>query len=132
MKAWTHGFGVTDIAAAAGGLAAATMIPGMIIKPSAGAIELNTMQKVLKVVIGVVAAFGAGAAAKSFLTEKAGQAAAAGGLAGVVAQAVGAFTPYSIGRPALMAGSRVRRFGEATTVSPAYTREGETVQLIQP
>ena len=131
LKNWTHGFGVTDIAAAAGGLAASTMLPGMFIKLNAGATELTTMQKVLKVVIGTVAAFAAGAAAKSFLTEKAGQAAAAGGLAGVVAQAVGAFTPYKIGgQPALMAGRTIRRFGEASNV-PSYP-QGETVQLIQP
>ena len=129
VKEWTQGVDLMDAGCAVGGLAASTMIPGLIIKPSAGATELTTMQKVLKVVVSLGAAIGAGALGKAMISPGAGKAAIIGGIAGTAAQALGMFTGIKIGQRALGSG---RRLGVTETLSPRFTPEGEQTGIILP
>jgi len=130
MREWTQGVDATDAVAAVAGLAGATMIPGMLIKITAGAVELTTTQKFLKVAVALGAAVGIGAAARSFMSPSAGKAAVIGGLAGAGTQIVNMMRPGTIGRMALP--NPGRRLSESTVISPAPGRESETVSLIQP
>lgn len=125
VKGWTQGVGVMDAVAGVGGLALAYWLPGMIIKTAD-----TTTKKVLKVVMGVVAAGGAGYLANAVGGKRLGQAAVIGGLAGTAAQALGTFTNIKIGRPNPMLGPV--RIGYPEMVSPSFTREGENVVLLQP
>lgn len=129
MREWTQGVGVMDAAAAAGGLAASTMIPGMIIKDS-----VTTGQKIMKLLVSLGAAIGAGALGRAMVSPGAGKAAMIGGVAGTAAQAIGMFTNIQIGQQSRAISGRPtsRRLGETVTVSPATTREGETVSVILP
>ena len=131
-----QGVDATDALAAVGGLAAATMVPGWLIKPAAGTTTLTTMQKLLKVAIAVGSALAAGMAAKSFLSAKAGKAAVIGGIAGTGVQVVNMVRPATIAQGQLMSPPGFRGYSspirETTTISPSTSREGETVQFIQP
>lgn len=91
-----QGVGIEEGAAAIGGLAAATMLPGYIVKLEAGATELTTTQKLLKFGVALGAAGLAGMIGKS-VSARMAQFAVAGGLAGAGAQAIGAFTDIKIG-----------------------------------
>ena len=122
LRQWTQGVSAMDAVAAVGGLAAATMLPGMIIRTP----PTTTGGKLVKVLVSLVAAFGAGYVARN-LGQRAGQAAIIGGLAGTATQALSAFTTVRIG-----SGSIRRAIGEPITVSPSYTREGETVGVLTP
>ena len=133
VREWTQGVDLMDAGCAVGGLAAATMLPAMLIKPSAGATELTMMQKFLKLAASIGAAFGAGAMGKAMISPKAGKAAVIGGIAGAASQAIGMFTSFKIGdRRTLASPYPGRRIGSSTVVSPSTTRESETVSVIEP
>ena len=122
IREWTQGVDLMDAGAAVGGLAAATMIPGIIVK------DTTTMGgKILKLVISLGSAMGAGALGRAMISPSAGKAAIIGGVAGTAAQALGMFTNVKIGERKML-----RRIGETTTISPGVTREEESVSLIQP
>ena len=124
LKQWTQGVSAMDAVAAVGGLAAATMLPGMFIRTA----PTTTGGKLGKVLVSLVCAFGAGYLARN-LGPRAGQAAIIGGLAGTATQALSAFTTIKIGS----GGPVIRRaIGEPITVSPSFTREGETVGVLTP
>ena len=121
---WTQGVGLMDAAAAVAGLAASTMIPGMIVKTAD-----TTGSKVLKLAVSLGAAIAAGMVFKR-IAPGSSKAAVVGGMAGTVATALSMFTGIKIGGPlALPSG---RRIGETTMISPSFTREGERVSMIQP
>ena len=124
MREWTQGVDLMDGIAAVGGLAAATMIPGLIVKDTS-----TTGKKLLKLVVAIGCALGAGALGRSMVSSAVGRAAILGGVAGVGAQALGAFTSVQIGQPKLLGRGRI---GETTLISPSLTREGERVGIIQP
>ncbi len=119
-KEWFGGLDLMDMGAALGGLAAATMLPGMVIKTTE-----TTGQKLLKTGVAFACAIGAGFVFRN-VSPTAGKYAIAGGVAGALAQALGAFTGITIGRPS------PRRIGTSTMVSPSFSREQESVQLITP
>lgn len=130
-KEWTQGIGYQDVAAAALGLSMATLIPNMVVKDTS-----KTTGKLLKLAVSFGAAVAAGMVARSVFSQKAGQAAIAGGLAGTAVQGLSSLANIKIAEPIGNAiarpqlGSGGVRSGE--TVSPARTREGETVQTIWP
>lgn len=92
-KEWFGGMDIMEMGAALGGLAAATMIPGMIITTTT-----TTANKVMKAIASFVCAIGAGFIARN-VSPGAGKAAMTGGIAGALAQTVGLFTTIKIGGP---------------------------------
>ena len=92
LKGWTMGLGVMDVAAAVGGLAAATMIPNMLIRTPV----TTTTSKVLKVALAFGSAIGVAMLIRSVVGSKAGQMAAVGGIAGATAQTLATFTTFKI------------------------------------
>jgi len=123
---WFAGLDLMDMGAAAGGLLASTMLPGIFVK------ETNTtLQKLGKILLALLSAAGAGFIFKSFAKNpSAGKAAVAGGVAGAVVQAIGLFTDINIGGVRRIGPGR--RIDSAEVISPAMNREQETVQLITP
>ena len=118
-REWTQGVDLMDAGAALGGLAASTMLPGMIVRTA------DTMgQKIWKLVVCLGATVGAGMVLRN-VSPGAGKMAVAGGLAGTLSQALSMFTNVKIGQPG-------RSIRTSTVVSPSYSREQETVQLITP
>ena len=125
MKEWTQGVDLMDAGAAVGGLAMATVVPGMIVKTT------DTMtQKLMRLAVSLGAAVGAGALGRSMISPSAGKAAIIGGVAGTAAQAIGMFTTIQIGQPRRLGSPR--RLGETMTVSPRFTPEGEQTGVILP
>jgi len=123
MREWTQGVDLMDAGAAVGGLAAATMIPGMIVTSTA------TMgQKLWKLTVALGCAVGAGALGRAMISPSAGKAAIIGGVAGTSAQALGMFTNIQIGQRGRLGGG----LGSAVNVTPAHSRSEEVVQLIRP
>lgn len=120
---WFAGMDLVDVGAAAGGLVASSMIPSLFVKDA-----VTTWQKVGKIILALVSTAGAGFIARN-ISPSAGKAAVAGGIAGTVVQIIASFTSINLGFRQLNPG---RRIGSSTVVSPAYTREQETVQLITP
>lgn len=118
-KEWFAGMNFMDMGAALGGLASSTMLPGIFIKTAD-----TTGQKLLKVLVSFACAAGAGFVFRN-VSPAAGKYAVAGGVAGALAQTLGAFTTVQIGRPG-------RSIRTSTVVSPSASREQETVQLITP
>ena len=93
-----------DAGAALGGLAASTMLPGLVVKDTS-----TTTGKVLKITAALASTVLAGFVFKN-VNLVAGRMAIAGGLAGTLTQVIGMFTDIQIGRPV----SRVRgRIGES-------------------
>jgi len=122
VREWTQGVDLMDAAAAVGGLAASTMIPGMIVKTT-----VTTWDKILKLAISLGAAVGAGSVARSMVSPSAGRAAIIGGIAGTAAQAITMTTGIQIGGPKALRPGRPQ-FRETIHVSPA----AEEVQMIRP
>lgn len=133
LGSYTHGIGGKEIAAAAGGLILANMLPPMLIKSTT---TLTMSQKLMRIGVAFGASLLAGVGAKSALGSDAAKAAVAGGLAGTAVQTVKAFTTWNIGEGQMMlpapqgGGSRV--ISESRTVSPPFARSDETVGLIMP
>lgn len=123
-REWTQGVDLMDAGAAVGGLAAATMIPAMIVP-----VTNTNMQKFWKLLASIGSAVGAGALGRAMISQSAGKAAIIGGVAGAAAQAIGMWTTFQIG-----GAKRIGRrgLGEAALVSPPTSREGEIVSVIQP
>jgi len=117
FREWTQGVDLMDAGAAVGGLAAATMLPGMLVR------DTSTMgRKFMKLLVSLGAAMGAGALGKAMISASAGKAAIIGGIAGTSAQALGMFTNIKIGQPV------GRRIGETFNVPSSQ----EQVQMIVP
>jgi len=121
-REWSQGIDLTDAGAAVGGLAASTMLPGMLVR-----VADTTGQKLLKIGASLACALGAGYIAKN-ISPSAGKAAVTGGVAGTVVQALGMFTSIQIGEPKRLS----RRIGEKVMVSPIMTRSDEEVSVIIP
>ena len=123
-REWLGGMDLMEMGAALGGLAASTMLPGMLVK------ETGTMgQKILKAIASFGSAIGAGFVFRN-VSPSAGKYAIAAGMAGALAQTLGLFTGLKIGQP--MRFLPRGRMGDATLVSPAYSREQESVSVIEP
>ncbi len=117
------GMDLMDMGAAAGGLVASTVLPGMIIKDTS-----TTMGKVLKVGVAL-----GGAALAGFVfakvSPKSAKFAVAGGVAGALVQAIGAFTPLKLGAGNISAArylppireSRFESGGDASGVQVSVT-----------
>lgn len=106
--------GLMEAGAALGGLAAATMVPGLVVKTAD-----TTGQKLLKVIVSLGATAAAGYAFKQ-VNATAGKMAVAGGLAGTLTQALAMFTNIKIGgQPARVSAPRTMgRIGQ--TIVPEF------------
>ena len=121
VKDWTMDIGVMQAAGGIGGLAAATMIPGAIVKDTT-----TTGKKFLKLLVGFGCAVGAGALGNAMVSREVGQAAVVGGLAGLGASALGAFTSVQIGAPTtrrMLPTGGIRRY-PAPPYKPEFAEEG--------
>jgi len=106
-RQWLGGMDLMDMGAALGGLAAATMIPGILVP------TVTTMtQKVMKLLASFGSAIAAGFLFKQ-VSPSASKFAIAGGVAGALAQSLGMFTPIKIGQPIMRAPNVLRRLGES-------------------
>ena len=114
-REWLQGVDATDATAALGGLAAATMLPGIFVKDTA-----TTTGKLLKLLASVGSTIAAGFIFRN-ISSTAGKMAIAGGLAGTLSQALAMFTNVKIGAPRRYNG----RIGESRTSNPGVE---ETVQ----
>jgi hypothetical protein len=113
-KEWFQGVNLMEAGAALGGLAAATMIPGLVVKDAT-----TTTNKLLKLGTSALATVAAGFIARN-VSPNAGKMAIAGGLAGTLSQALGMFTNVQIGQRQLAAPARrsISRLGQ--TVVPEF------------
>ena len=102
-KEWFGGLSIMDMGAALGGLAASTMLPGLVIKDTS-----TTTKKLMKVALAVLSAVGAGMALRN-VSPNAGKYAVAGGMAGALAQTLTAFTGVTIGQNSSISTTTVRR-----------------------
>ena len=92
-RQWFGGLDMMDMGAALGGLTASTMLPGMLVRTT------DTMgQKIWKAVLAFGCAAGAGFVFQN-ISPSASKYAVAGGIAGALAQTLGAFTGVKIGQP---------------------------------
>ncbi len=122
-----QGIDLVDAAAATGGLAVTTLVPGMVIKDTSTA-----WMKIAKLLVAAAGAVAAGMLASN-LKASAGKAALIGGLAGVGSQALSMFTNVKIGSPVKqLGGSGVRRISDNTNVPPVFSRDAEKVSVIMP
>ena len=94
VKSWLQGVDLMDVAAAAAGLAAATLLPGLVMKTA----PTTVAAKAGKLGLAVASVVLAGIVVKG-ISPSAGKAAIIGGLAGTASQALGLFTNISIGAP---------------------------------
>lgn len=125
FREWTQGVDLMDAGAAVGGLAASTMIPGMLVPTT------DTMaRKLWKLTASLGSAVAAGALGKAMISASAGKAAIIGGVAGTAAQALGMFTNIQIGGRRMLGSGRP--IGETMTLSPRYVPEGEQTGVILP
>jgi len=127
MGQWTQGVDFKEILSGGAGLAATTMVPGMIVKTT-----LTTGTKLAKLGVSLGLAIVAGMALKAVAGPQAGKAAFIGGVAGTVIQGIGMFTPIVIGNSGMGALPVGRRLGETLNIAPSFSREQEQVQLIRP
>jgi len=125
MKNPFFGIGTMEVAGAVGGLAAATIIPSMVVKDTS-----TTTKKLIKVAVSFAAAVLTGSLARGIVGSEAAKAATFGGIAGAGALTLGTFTSYKIGGGNLAL--PVGRIGTADLVSASRNREGEDVSVIQP
>ena len=122
MRSPFFGISLMEAAGAAGGLAAVTMIPTMVIRTAT-----TTGMKLAKVAVAFATAVLIGSLARGVVGADAAKAVTYGGIAGASAQTLGAFTTFKIG-----GGNIARQIATSTLVSPASRREGEDVAVIQP
>ena len=127
-REWFGGMDFMDMGSALGGLAAATMIPGMLVPTAA-----TTMQKLMKVAASFGSAIAAGFVFRN-VSANAGKYAIAGGIAGALAQTIGMFTTIKIGQPmgqAMLrspaAPAQMRRISESRAMP--YAGEDASVQV---
>jgi hypothetical protein len=127
VKKWTQGVGVEEMIAGVAGLAGAAMLPKYVIP-----VADTTMRKLAKAGTAVASTVLIGMAAKS-VSMSAAKAAVIGGLAGVGAQLIGSFTPYSIGNVGgLLNRPNVRNLNNADFIPSPGTGDGEVVSFIEP
>jgi len=120
-----RGIKLMDMVAAAGGLAAVSILPGMIVKDQA-----TGGQKLLKLGVAFGSAIVAGFAANT-ISKGSANSAVLGGLAGVGLQVLNLIRPGT----AIAGGRRVpvgRRIGASDIISEPFTREGERIGVLQP
>ena len=109
QKEWFQGIDLMDAGAALGGLAAATMLPGMIVADA-----ITTTQKIMKLIAAAGSAVAAGFVFRN-ISATAGKMAIAGGLAGTLSQALSMFTGIQIGNRSRLAASYGRtQLGQTT------------------
>lgn len=114
-----HGVGTEDFVGAVGGFALASLVPPMVVREAS-----DPGGKLLRLVAGLAVVVLGGMAANT-ISAKAAKAAIIGGLTGVGAQAIQAFTPMRIALPA-------GRLRATDIVSFPTGRQDETVNVIQP
>ena len=118
----TQGLTMIDIGAAVGGLAASSMIPGMVVKDTA-----TNAKKALKLAVSFGCAVAVGAIAKSSISESAGRAAVLGGMTGFGVQLLSTLTGIQVGgigsrgMIASKSGGSVRRYPAEATETPFGT-----------
>ena len=132
-KDLTRGVGPKDILAGGVGLAAATILPSMLVKDST-----TTTQKILKAGAGVLGAVAAGFAAYQ-VDKSIAKSAVIGGLAGVAVNTLNSFRPGTIAASTQTQVQRARMLGAArpmirenVQVNPAFARSDEIISVIQP
>jgi len=125
QREWLQGINLMDAGAAAGGLAATTILPGMLVRTT-----VTTWEKILKLGASLGVAIAAGFVGRN-IDASVGKAALMGGIAGTTIQAIGMVTGVQIGEPRRLTAGR-RPLGTSTVVSPGVTRQEETVSLITP
>ena len=126
VRSLTGGLTLVEVASAVGGFAAVQIVPAMLVK--------NTTTiggKLLKLAAAIGTTLAAGMVIGKAVGGGAGKAAIIGGMTSTGVQVV------NLVRPGTIAGSGGMRLlgrgiGDATTISPAFGREQETVSLIQP
>lgn len=126
VRPWTQGVTFDQIIAGGGGMWASTFVPNKF-KPS----PVSGTDKLMRFGVSFGTALASGMIGKAAFGPKAGQAAVIGGLAGTfldVLNMTNLLTRRNVGR---IATSRPQ-IRAGTVVSPATTREGETVSIIRP
>ena len=118
-----QGVDIMDVVGASVGLAAAYMIPPLIVKDTT-----TTVQKMMRIGVAVAAALGAGYVVRA-VAPAAGKAAVLGGLAGAGVQTIEVIRGKGIVTGRRMLGPGI---GDSMLVSPGLTRSEEAVSLIQP
>ena len=111
-RQWFQGIDMMDAGAALGGLAASTMLPGMIVKDTS-----TGLGKLWKILAAAGSTVVAGYVFKN-VSSNAGKMAIAGGLAGTLSQTIAMFTNINIGRPRLAAPRFAHGIGQ--TVVPEF------------
>jgi len=129
LQPYLQGVNINQVVAAGGGMWLASYVPGRF-KPS----PVTMSDKFIRFGYGLGSAIAAGLAAKAVGGTSAAQAAVLGGLGGTFLDTL-RMTNLITGRGVRrQVGTRppIQRIGTSTVVSPAMTREGETVSLITP
>ena len=126
IRQWTQGVDLTDAAAAAAGLVAATVLPTMLVKNTS-----NITGKALRIGAGVLAAGAAGSIGSAMFNSKVGKAAAIGAMAGVVTQLITMLGIVKLGG-ANPVSRAVGRIADADIISMPSARSEETVNMIFP
>lgn len=132
VKGWSQGVSMEQVIGGGVGLIATTIIPPKIIRTA----PVTVVQKLAKVALSAGIAMAAGMLARR-VSPKAAQAVVIGGLAGVVYTSIITFTNFIPGANLTGNVQRVRaissgRVAGSAVVSPAMSRENETVSLITP
>ena len=123
----TGGVGIKEIVGGAAGLAGSSMLPNVFIKT----VPVTNGEKAIKIGVSILSTLAVGYIFSKY-DPRAGRAAIIGGLAGVAVNVVNIVRPGTVSAARQIASGPVRRLGEAQTVSPGFTREGENVTLIRP
>lgn len=131
LNKWSQGVSWMDGIAGAAGLAASLKLP-MYFAPSTA----TTTDKILRVGASALSAMAAGWAGK-MVGGTAGKAAITGGFAGTAIVALDLFAGMNVlagggGTARRIATPRGRGLGTALDISPAVSRDGETVGVLEP
>mgnify|MGYP001579326577 CR=1 FL=1 len=126
VRTLTGGLTLVEVASAVGGFAAVQVIPALVVKDTT-----KITGKLLKVAVALGTTLAAGMVIGKAVGGGSGKAALIGGMTSTGVQIVNVIRPGTI---ASSGGMKMlpRGIGDAALVSPAFTREGETVSLIQP